>query len=78
MKDYRLYDNKLNYEYYFIEKALELVNSDGVISLLLDTSVIGCGDYKFDKLVDNENIIRIRDDEITYRMKDLDNLVLKE
>ena len=78
LKDYMLYDNKLDYEYYFIEKALELVNSDGLISLLLDTSVIGCGDYKFDKLVDNENIIRIRDDEITYRRKDLDNVVLKE
>ena len=66
LRRYEVYDNNQRYEYYFIEKALDIIDDTGVISLMVSD------DYKTDdnklvcKLLKKHKILQIDNQKLIY------------
>ena len=67
LRRYKLYDNNQRYEYYYIEKALELINDTGIISLVLDDEYRASSDDNICKIIKQNNILKIDDNELIYK-----------
>lgn len=66
LRRYEVYDNNQRYEYYFIEKALDIIDDNGIISLLVSD------EYKTDdnklvcKLLNKHEILQIDNQKLIY------------
>lgn len=67
LRRYRLYDNNQRYEYYFIEKALEIIGESGVISLIISDEYKTSDDGSIRRLLKEQTLLQIKENELIYK-----------
>ena len=63
---YSLYDNNQRYEYYYIEKALDIIDDNGVISLIISDDYKSDDDKRVCKLLRKHTILQTDNQKLIY------------
>ena len=66
LKRYALYDNNQRYEYYYIEKALDIIDDNGVISLIISDDYKTGDDKRVCKLLRKHKILQTDNQKLIY------------
>ena len=66
LRRYKLYDNNQRYEYYFIEKALDIIDNKGIISLIINDEYKSSDDRRICKILKQHKILQIDNQKLIY------------
>jgi len=66
LRRYKLYDNNQRYEYYFIEKALDIIDDKGIISLIINDEYKSSDDRRICKILKQHKILQIDNQKLIY------------
>ena len=66
LRRYELYDNNQRYEYYYIEKALDIIGDNGIISLMISDEYKSSDDNKVRKLLRKHTILQMDSGKLIY------------
>lgn len=66
LKRYKLYDNNQRYEYYYIEKALDIIEDKGIITLIINDEYKSSQDRRVCKILKQHNILQTDNQKLMY------------
>ena len=67
LRRYEIYDNNQRYEYYYIEKALEIIDDNGIISLMISDEYKTSEDNKIRRLLKRHALLQVDKEKLIYR-----------